>query len=107
MVAGSDNAPAFEAVLEAQEARHLLDFVADITGNGETLRELLAMSGFRIGRDRFRNLIGRLERDGLIRSHVVDGMGQSALVLRLTSEGADVQQGATRRDWIATPSMRD
>jgi len=96
-----------EDALQAHQARFLLDLVADQTGNGATVKAMLAIVGFRMGDDQFRTLVGRLEADGLVSSKTVEGKSHRALVLSLTRDGAEVQSGDVTRHWIAPHQMLD
>lgn len=106
MTSASNSVPAVDAVLLAYEARYLLDFLEEFSGNGDTLRGLLRLAGMRVSQRRFDALVDRLERDGLVRSSIVECASHRVRAVELTGEGRDVQQGNEKREWIATGERR-
>lgn len=92
----------FEAIRTSLQARAILDVLAkERSSNSHVLTTWLAAIGLGSSSRSLSDLLGRLERDDLVRLEQVDDYH----VVHLRRLGGEVASGSEARDWIAKPEL--
>lgn len=97
----SNSPDAFGAIRLAQQAREVLQRLADCNGQGndQLFYRWLSEIGLGLPMRSLQELLDRLERDGLLSTEPIGNLR----VLRLTLRGEEVARGLAAIEWIGRP----